>query len=158
MPPKSSDKCNLLICRCVETQRAFFELLEQMKCKVKEITSLNDLLMRARDSQLILLEFSEISQDIPPKPYMVYFPENVSEENRSVIKVFIDSIMNETESNPELFSRKFNYLTLSEVEKIQIINMLNRCEWNFKTTAKQLGINRTTLYRKIKKYGIKRKK
>jgi|GEM_PF-3142803 transcriptional regulator of acetoin/glycerol metabolism len=157
MPMKSADKCNLLICRCVETQRAFFDLLEQMKCRVEEITSLDELLIQARDTQLILLEFSDISTDDPPKPYMIYLPENISEESRSVIKIFINSILNESEGNPELFSRKYNYLTLSEVENLHIINMLNRCEWNVKTAAKQLGINRTTLYRKIEKYGITRK-
>ena len=44
--------------------------------------------------------------------------------------------------------------TLSEVEREHIIITLNKCFWCRKTAAKLLGINRTTLYRKMKKYGI----
>jgi transcriptional regulator with GAF, ATPase, and Fis domain len=47
------------------------------------------------------------------------------------------------------------HLTLSEVEREHIITTLNKCSWRCKTAAKLLGINRTTLYRKMKKYGIK---
>jgi transcriptional regulator of acetoin/glycerol metabolism len=33
--------------------------------------------------------------------------------------------------------------------------MLGACGWNIARTAGLLGINRTTLYKKIKKYGLK---
>ena len=46
------------------------------------------------------------------------------------------------------------HLTLSEVERDHIIKTLMRCEWRCKTAAKLLGIDRSTLYRKMKKYGI----
>jgi transcriptional regulator of acetoin/glycerol metabolism len=41
------------------------------------------------------------------------------------------------------------------VEKAHISEMLETCEWNISQTATLLGINRTTLYKKIKKYGLK---
>lgn len=45
--------------------------------------------------------------------------------------------------------------SLEEVEKGHISEMLAACEWNIARTAGLLGINRTTLYKKIKKYGLK---
>jgi len=45
--------------------------------------------------------------------------------------------------------------SLTEVEKAHISEMLEVCEWNISQTATLLGINRTTLYKKIKKYGLK---
>ncbi|MDY6988097.1 MAG: sigma-54 dependent transcriptional regulator [Thermodesulfobacteriota bacterium] len=45
--------------------------------------------------------------------------------------------------------------SLREVEKCHISEMLAACEWNIARTAGLLGINRTTLYKKIKKYGLK---
>ena len=50
-----------------------------------------------------------------------------------------------------------NHLTLSEVEREYIITTLNKCGWRCKIAAKLLGINRTTLYRKMKKYDIIKK-
>ncbi len=49
-----------------------------------------------------------------------------------------------------------NHPTISEIERDHIIITLKKCGWNCKTTAKLLGIDRTTLYRKMKKYGITR--
>lgn len=51
----------------------------------------------------------------------------------------------------------YNHLTLSEIEREYIITTLNKCGWRFKTAAKLLGIDRTTLYRKMKKYDITKK-
>jgi two-component system response regulator HydG len=44
--------------------------------------------------------------------------------------------------------------SLEDVEKAHISEMLRTCDWNISQTATQLGINRTTLYKKIKKYGL----
>ncbi len=58
------------------------------------------------------------------------------------------------ERNPE-----FEYSgTLKELEKHHIANMLNQYEWNYDLAAKMLGIGRTTLWRKMKEYGISNKK
>jgi transcriptional regulator with PAS, ATPase and Fis domain len=45
--------------------------------------------------------------------------------------------------------------SLEKVEKDHISEMLRACGWNIARTASLLGINRTTLYKKIKKYGLK---
>jgi len=44
--------------------------------------------------------------------------------------------------------------SLQQTEKQSIKNTLSGCEGNISQTARKLGIGRTTLYRKIKKYGI----
>ncbi len=45
-------------------------------------------------------------------------------------------------------------LTLKELEKQYIIQMLEACEWNYELASKQLGIGRTTLWRKLREYRI----
>ena len=41
-------------------------------------------------------------------------------------------------------------------EKSLIINILKSCRWDKTQTAKRLNISRTTLWRKIKKYELRR--
>lgn len=43
---------------------------------------------------------------------------------------------------------------LADNEKGLIRKALEACDWNMSRTAKQLGINRSTLYEKVKKYGL----
>ena len=45
-------------------------------------------------------------------------------------------------------------LTLYEMEKSYILRTLEECKWNKKRTASVLGINRSSLYSKIKRFGI----
>jgi len=44
--------------------------------------------------------------------------------------------------------------SLEELEKKHIITILNNYEWNISRTAKALGVDRATLYNKIKKYDL----
>ena len=44
--------------------------------------------------------------------------------------------------------------TLAETERILIMQALERSGWNHSRTAESLGIGRTTLWRKLKEYGI----
>jgi two-component system response regulator HydG len=44
---------------------------------------------------------------------------------------------------------------LEENEREIILNALTTFDWNMSRTAKELGINRSTLYDKIKKYELK---
>ncbi len=46
--------------------------------------------------------------------------------------------------------------SMKDVEKIHIMHILDETRWNIARTAKILGINRSTLYTKIKVYGIQR--
>ncbi len=49
-------------------------------------------------------------------------------------------------------NRKLSEITISEKDKI--ISILDKCKQNKKRSAEMLGIDRTTLYRKLKRYGI----
>ena len=45
---------------------------------------------------------------------------------------------------------------VEEPEREHILNVLNQCHWNRNKAASALGINRTTLYNKMKKYNLKK--
>lgn len=45
---------------------------------------------------------------------------------------------------------------LYEAERKVILDALEMCNWNRQQTAKLLDINRTTLYKKIKRYGLEK--
>ncbi len=47
-------------------------------------------------------------------------------------------------------------MTLQELEKLAITTSLTRSGWNVKETATALGIDRSTLYDKLKRYGLER--
>jgi DNA-binding NtrC family response regulator len=47
-------------------------------------------------------------------------------------------------------------LALEDVERVHIQHVLETCDWNQTRAAKALGIDRVTLYNKIKKYGFKK--
>ncbi|OFX90321.1 MAG: sigma-54-dependent Fis family transcriptional regulator [Bacteroidetes bacterium GWF2_33_16] len=63
-----------------------------------------------------------------------------------------------TENDFVLKKSSENYTTKSlnidELEKQAIINALNKCNRNFSKASEELGFGRSTLYRKMKKYGI----
>jgi len=44
--------------------------------------------------------------------------------------------------------------TLEQIEGIRIAEALREAGWNKKLAARKLGIHRSTLYKKIEKYGI----
>ncbi len=46
--------------------------------------------------------------------------------------------------------------TLREVEKAHILHILNRNQWNIAKSSKILGIDRSTLYSKIKRYNLEK--
>src|SRR4030042_876119 len=46
--------------------------------------------------------------------------------------------------------------TMDSVEKAHIQDVLRDCGWNIQSAAKVLGINRVTLYNKIKRYNLKK--
>jgi Nif-specific regulatory protein len=47
-------------------------------------------------------------------------------------------------------------LTLEEIERRHIMATLTALEWNKSQTAQSLGIERSTLDRKIKRYGLEK--
>jgi DNA-binding NtrC family response regulator len=46
--------------------------------------------------------------------------------------------------------------SLAEVEKNHIAGVLDRTEWNITQAAQVLGIDRVTVYNKIRKYGLQK--
>jgi DNA-binding NtrC family response regulator len=46
--------------------------------------------------------------------------------------------------------------TLADLERTHILQTLERCGWNHSRTAQALGIGRTTLWRKLREYGLER--
>ncbi len=49
-----------------------------------------------------------------------------------------------------------NKLSLSEMEKKHILQVLDNTDWNVSMASKILEIDRTTIYSKLHSYGIKR--
>jgi len=47
-------------------------------------------------------------------------------------------------------------LSLAELERRHIAEILDRCQWHQGQAAELLGISPKTLYRKIREYGFKR--
>jgi len=58
-------------------------------------------------------------------------------------------------SQPDVAAR--GAITLKELEKQHIAKTLEQLDWNYDLVAKCLGIGRTTLWRKMKEYGISNK-
>jgi transcriptional regulator of acetoin/glycerol metabolism len=56
--------------------------------------------------------------------------------------------------SPEAEKMETEKLSLEEMERQHIARILIAEGGNISTTARVLGINRTTLYHKIKKYGL----
>ena len=52
--------------------------------------------------------------------------------------------------------QRTNPKTLGDSEKNHIENILKKNNWNVSKSAKELGIDRVTLYNKIKKYQLKK--
>ena len=59
-----------------------------------------------------------------------------------------------TESKPVSKDSKSLKKVTEQPEKEHIIAILNECNWNRNKAAAALGVNRTTLYNKMKKYNI----
>jgi two-component system response regulator AtoC len=90
-----------------------------------------------------------------------YWPGNVRElENVIERAVVIDQ-------GPELKAKHLPFCsmqappaddvhTLEEVEKLHILTMLERHQWNIAKTSRVLNIDRTTLHKKIKKLGLEK--
>ena len=56
--------------------------------------------------------------------------------------------------DPVQFSK---LISIEELEKLYLIHVLDETDWNITRSAHILGLNRDTLYEKIKKYQIKKK-
>lgn len=57
-------------------------------------------------------------------------------------------------TKPEFYERENETLNLSQVEKDVIRQALKKCNGNLTKASEELGIGRTTLYRKMEEYGL----
>ena len=156
MTSDSDTKCTLVIFHSKKIKPTLFEILERMKCEICEISSLDDLLNFVHDSKLSFLHFSESSNEDPILSYHGHPIINAQDVNNAASPISEIIPIKRTGGNTKESLYKSNHMTLGEIEKIYIIKTLNKCEWKCKIAAKLLGIDRTTLYRKMKMFGIKR--
>jgi len=67
---------------------------------------------------------------------------------------FENNVSENKQTSPCTTNFEYDIYSLKELEKKAIINCINNCNGNISKASKILGINRSTLYTKIKKYQI----
>jgi len=88
------------------------------------------------------------------------FPGNIRELENIIEHAFIlckGEYINESHLPQYLGSISIRYKpesSLEEMERLHILNILEKSGWNRKKTAEILQINKSTLWRKLKKYGL----
>lgn len=97
---------------------------------------------------------------------MLYdWPGNIRELENAIEHAFImcKEELIRLQDLPDQFSKEISptltavAVTLKEIEKIAILQALQRNNWKKMLTAKELGINKNTLRRKLLRYGIEKK-
>jgi DNA-binding NtrC family response regulator len=100
-------------------------------------------------------EFSDLLRRFGIKPEIIIPPQLI----RYSLGDFSPIQNNASEkTSPDVSKNSHTYPTLNEIEQRHISHILKLCDGKCKIASKLLGINRTTLYRKMKKYGISRGK
>ena len=90
------------------------------------------------------------------------WPGNVRELENSIERAMVVTQHKVLSQNDFILNQagdKIKYstdLSLYSVEKVHILRVLEKNKWNISTSAKLLGIDRVTIYKKLQKYGIKR--
>ncbi|WP_368487604.1 sigma-54-dependent Fis family transcriptional regulator [Clostridium sp. BJN0013] len=80
--------------------------------------------------------------------------ENIVNMNGNTSFVFQNNLPENKQSSSYTTDFQYDMCSLKEWEKKAIINCINNCNGNISKASKILGINRSTLYTKIKKYQI----
>lgn len=131
--------------------------------------------LRERDKDIILLarHFTELYAEkylkskftmddkFVQKLQDYYFPGNVRELQYALERAVIMADKNTLHEEDLVFSpiekqsdNRPNDLTLETAEKNAILNVIEKNNGNITKSAKELGITRTALYRRLNKYGI----
>ncbi|MFO7560144.1 MAG: sigma-54 dependent transcriptional regulator [Desulfobacterales bacterium] len=112
-----------------------------------------------RFSQETKKQINTISRDAMDEIMMYEWPGNVRElENAIERAVVVGKGRSIQPGDLPLFRAEYQNLpgssSLREVEKLHIMNILKENKWNISKSAKILEVDRSTLYNKIKSYGI----
>lgn len=104
-----------------------------------------------------------ISRDAMDELMLYSWPGNVRELSNAIERAVVvckGSVIESEDlpiASPDCFQKGATLKgTLSEVEKDHIQQTLNETQWNISQSAKVLGIDRSTLYSKIKRYQLKK--
>jgi len=157
MTSESKTECTIAICHSQKIKATLYEILERMKCRICEISSLDDLLAFAQSSEFSHFDLTDTS-DMEP---FALASDNLllSGAETGIPFSTVEHADTQKKRRPDDTTLyKSNYLTLAEIEKLYIERTLAVCGGRCTSAAKLLGIDRTTLYRKIKTYGITRTK
>ncbi len=134
--------------------------LPPLRARREDITLLADHFLRKlashmnRTPQRLSFKAAELLTDYN-------WPGNVRELENAIERAML--MNRETELRPEDFPFQLNPAAqpaaagqrLEDVEKVHIEKMLTETNWNLSKTARILDIDRTTLYNKIKRYGLR---
>ncbi len=118
------------------------DLQKKTECDVFEISSFGDFVSFLKKIDVSSLEYTDTNAKKSFDAFLNSIDSHV--------------ISSETDNPSGQLQRSYKRApkTIHDIEKQHIIKTLQLCKWKYKTTAQALGINRTTLYRKMKKYNI----
>ena len=132
------------------------EHIRNIGFSVSEAVSADDIFKYIHDKSLLYIMKSEAKNSISIHKDLIKMLTSVSSRISTISIISHDLSHVKIAYNSQNNSVNYHQ-TLSEVEREHIINTLEKCGWRPKTAAKLLGIDRTTLYRKTKKYSIGKK-
>jgi DNA-binding NtrC family response regulator len=101
-----------------------------------------------------------ISREAMDELMLYEWPGNVRELSNSIERAVVVCKTHTIQPDdlpifrPEYVECRHEGTTLSEIEKDHILKILNSNEWNIAKSASILGIDRSTLYNKIKRYQL----
>lgn len=117
---------------------------------------------RFRFAQETNKEIDSISREALDEMMLYDWPGNVRElENAIERAVVVGKSRSIQPQDLPIFSstqsKEHQDQSLREIEKEHISSVLEQTNWNIKKSAETLGIDRSTLYHKIKRYGLSKK-
>ena len=142
MCENTSSKYTVVVFQGDNVSSAISEVKKRGGCEVFKITSFDDMVSFLKKTDFFSLRFAVNSDRIAFDTFL-----NSIDQQKSSIE--FDDPASQIQR-----SYKRAPKTIHDMEKQHIIKTLHLCKWKYKSAAQVLGINRTTLYRKIKKYNI----
>jgi DNA-binding NtrC family response regulator len=135
-------------------------MLPPLRDRKEDIPLLADHFLR-KYSRAMNKRFTNLSRPALDVLMSYAWPGNVRELENAIERAMV------IERGPEIQAADFPLqvttrpqpetgLALEDVERGHILHVLEACEWNQTRAAKVLGIDRVTLYNKIKKYGFRK--